>query len=345
MYQVIVIDDELVIRNGITNFINSEIDDFEVLNSFCDGSDAIEFLKSNDVDLIISDIKMTHVTGIELAKFISENKPYIQVILLSGYREFEYARSAIQYGVKNYILKPTDFVEFKEVLCQVKNELDQSRTKKDQVLIMDKIKILYSNILSNQKKETRDILLSVFDDVKDYSVPNIRQYFYDLFEIISEKFNLYLKIQLNVDNLNLNQLLLQESVNEIKDNALDVLERIFNLVLVGENAPNEFLLQDLKEYIQEHLHEDISLQDVADRMFFSTVYFSRFFKKQTGETFSNYLMRVRMEHAVKLLKSNIKVTEISEACGYHDPSYFTRIFKEYYKYTPKDYARRFISCR
>lgn len=288
---------------------------------------------------------MTHVSGIELAKFISENKPYIQVVLLSGYREFEYARSAIQYGVKNYILKPTNFSEFTGVLSQIKNELDQSRTKKDQVLFMDKIKILYSNILSNKRVEAVDTLLSIFDDVIDYTVPNLRQYFYDLFEIIFDKFNLYLKIQLNAEKFNLQQLLLQETVNEIKDNVLDILERIFNSVLVVEVAPNEFLLQDIKEYIYEHLHEDISLQDVADRMFFSTVYFSRFFKKQTGETFSNYLFRIRMEHAVKLLHKNKKVTEISEACGYHDPSYFTRMFKEYYKYTPKDYARRFISCR
>lgn len=344
MYKVIVVDDELVIRNGITNFINSEINDFEVLYSFNDGAEAIEFLKTNDIDLIISDIKMTHVSGIELVKYISENKPYIQVILLSGYREFEYARSAMQYGVKNYILKPTNFIEFKEVLSQMKNELDQSKTKKDQVLFMDKIKILYSNILSNKKSEARDVLLSIFDDVKDYKVPNLRQYFYDLFEIIFDKFNLYSKIQLNAEKLNLKQLLLQETVNEIKDNALDILERIFNSIVVEED-PNEFLLQDIKEYIYEHLHEDISLQDVADRMFFSTVYFSRFFKKQAGETFSNYLLRIRMEHAVKLLHKNKKVTEISEACGYHDPSYFTRMFKEYYKYTPKDYARRFISCR
>jgi two-component system response regulator YesN len=110
-----------------------------------------------------------------------------------------------------------------------------------------------------------------------------------------------------------------------------------------EEAPNDYLLQGIKDYIYEHLNEDISLQEVADKMFFSTVYFSRFFKKQTGETFSNYLLRIRMEHAVKLLQKNKKVTEISEACGYHDPGYFSRIFKEYYKYTPKDYARRFFA--
>jgi two-component system response regulator YesN len=345
MYQVIVVDDELVIRSGITNFISSEIEDFEVLHSFSDGAEAIDFIKTNDIDLIVSDIRMTHVSGIELAKYISENKPYIKVILLSGYREFEYARSAIQYGVKNYILKPTNFIELKEVLSQVKLELDQSKAKKDQVLVMDKIKLLYSNILSNKRNEATDSLLSVFEDVKDYSVADIGQYFYDLFEIILEKLNLYLKLQLGTEKFNLNQLLSQKNVSDLKGNVLDILDRISGMLLNEEDASNEFLLKEIKQYMYEHLHEDISLQDVADKMFFSTVYFSKFFKKQTGETFSNYLLRIRMEQAVKLLQENKKVTEISENCGYHDPSYFTRIFKEYYKYTPKDYARRFMNCK
>ena len=190
MYQVIVVDDELVIRNGITNFINSEIDDLEVLYSFSDGTEAIEFLKTNDIDLVISDIRMTQVSGIELAKYISENKPFIKVILLSGYREFEYARSAIQYGVKEYILKPTNFIEFKDVLSQVKNELNQSRIKKDHVFFMDKIKLLYSNILSNKRNEAKEILLSVLEDVRDYEIMDMRQCLFYLYEIIFDKFNL-----------------------------------------------------------------------------------------------------------------------------------------------------------
>ncbi|BCJ93869.1 hypothetical protein acsn021_14380 [Anaerocolumna cellulosilytica] len=345
MYQVITVDDELVIRSGITNFINSEFEDFEVLHSFSDGAEAIEFIKANDIDIIISDIRMNHVSGIELAKYIFEHKPYIKVILLSGYREFEYARSALQYGVKNYILKPTNFSEFREILFKLKLELDQRQVKKDQVLFMDKIKLFYSNILSGKKQEAADTLLSVLEDVKDNSYANIGQYIYDLYEIILDKLNLYLKLQLSIDKFNLKQLLSQNSVQSLTYIALDILDRISGLLLNEEEASNEFLLQDIKEYMNEHLHEDISLQDVADKMFFSTVYFSRFFKKQTGETFSNYLLRIRMEQAVKLLEKNLKVTEISEACGYHDSSYFTRIFKEYYKYTPKDYARRFMSCK
>lgn len=224
-------------------------------------------------------------------------------------------------------------------------ELNQSRLKKDQVLFMDKIKLLYSNILSNKRNESEEILLSLIEDVKDYSITNMRQYLFYLYEIIFDKLNLYLKIQLNSEKFNLKHLLLKENKKDLQDYALDILDKVFHLLLNEEEAPNDFLLQDVKEYINVHLHEDISLQDVADKMFFSTVYFSRFFKKQTGETFSNYLLRTRMEYALKLLEKNKKVTEISEACGYHDPSYFTRIFKEYFKYTPKDYARRFMSYK
>lgn len=341
MYQVIVVDDEQVIRQGISNFINYEVKDFNVLDCFCDGSEAIEYLKTNNIDLVISDIKMTHVSGIELTKYIFENNPTTKVILLSGYREFEYARAAIQYGVKNYILKPTNFAEFREILLQVKNDLDQENARKDQIFFMDKIKSLYSEILSNKRLEAKEILLSIFIDIKDCQISSMSQYIYDLYEIIFDKFNLNLKIQFSMEKFNLAQLLNKETLEDLKEYAMDILDRVLNLLL-AEEASKDYLLQDIKDFIQEHLHEDISLQDVADKMFFSTVYFSRFFKRQTGETFSNYLLRSRMEYAVKLLQKNKKVTEISEACGYHDPSYFSRIFKEYYKYTPKDYARRFI---
>ena len=209
---------------------------------------------------------------------------------------------------------------------------------------MDQIKLLYTSILANKKKEAKEAYLSAIEDVKDKSIADIAQYSYDLFEIIFGKLNLYLKLQLSAEKFNLKQLLEQKSVGDIKDNALDILDKISKLLLNEADASNECLLQEIKEYMNEHLNEDISLQDVADKMFFSTVYFSRFFKKQTGETFSSYLLRIRMEQAVKLLEKNIKVVEISEACGYHDSSYFIRMFKEYYKYSPKDYARRFISC-
>ena len=85
MYKAIVVDDEQIIRNGISSFINSSDTGFEVTAVFKDGDEAISFLDTHSIELVISDIKMVHVSGIELAQYIYENMPHTKVILLSGY--------------------------------------------------------------------------------------------------------------------------------------------------------------------------------------------------------------------------------------------------------------------
>ena len=104
---------------------------------------------------------------------------------------------------------------------------------------------------------------------------------------------------------------------------------------------NDIVISKLIQFINENFSENISLQDAADKVFFAPAYCSRFFKEQTGENFSDYLLKVRMDHAVKLLRENKKITEISQACGYRNSGYFTRVFKEYYKCTPSEYIRNF----
>ena len=113
MFSVIVVDDEMMIRTSISAFINNCDVGFEVVGTFRDGSDAIKYLEENNVDLVISDIRMVQVSGIDLAQYIYENKPWTQVILLSGYADFEYAKAAIKYNDKEKITKPTDFEKLK----------------------------------------------------------------------------------------------------------------------------------------------------------------------------------------------------------------------------------------
>ena len=78
MFKVIVVDDESMIRTGISSFINDMDIGFEVVQTFKDGSEAIEYLEAHDVDVVISDIKMVNVSGIELAHYIYKNKPRIK---------------------------------------------------------------------------------------------------------------------------------------------------------------------------------------------------------------------------------------------------------------------------
>ena len=131
MYKVIVVDDELGALEATAEFVNGICDEFEVAGCFNNGEDAFDFLMDNNIDLCITDIKMPKMNGLELAKAINENKPECTVIIISGYRDFEYARTAIKYGVIDYIPKPINFSEFSATLRKIKNQLDEKGNIKE----------------------------------------------------------------------------------------------------------------------------------------------------------------------------------------------------------------------
>ena len=139
MYKAIVIEDERLIRSYISNFINDCIEGFYVIESFMDGQDALDYLQTNQVDLIISDIRMLEVSGIEVAKYVCEHELQTKVILLSGYQSFAYAQEAINYNVSSYLTKPVDQVELQKVMEKIKCQLDKENTEKEESVIVETI--------------------------------------------------------------------------------------------------------------------------------------------------------------------------------------------------------------
>lgn len=339
MYKAIVVDDELVIRNGISSFINNCDTGFKVVAVFNDGSEAISFLEDNDIELVISDIKMVDVSGIELAQYIYENKPRTKVILLSGYAEFEYAKAAIRYNVKEYITKPTNFSDLKSTLLKLCDEITED--KKCHINeFFDNIKHLYASLLACKQDESVSAFKLLLDS-HTHSREYLGQYVFNIFQTIIDHLYANLKIQIISDSLDYKQLTELTDYDEIYGFSLQLLENIINQLDAKDKKTDDIVISKLIQFINEHFSENISLQDAADKVFFAPAYCSRFFKEQTGENFSDYLLKVRMDHAVKLLRENKKITEISKACGYRNSGYFTRVFKEYYKCTPSEYIRNF----
>lgn len=338
MFEAIVVDDEQRIRAGISSFINNNDTGFEVIHTFKDGAEAVEHLKTNDVDLVISDIKMVDVSGIELAKYIYENKPHIKVVLLSGYAEFEYAKAALKYNVEDYLTKPTDFGELTKTLLKIKDILEDSASA-DVNIFLDKVKQLYAHILSGQYEKASETLTALLDS-NHHGGSYLGQFASNLFEIIFDRIYANLKIQLSHDYKPLADM---ESRAEIEEFSFKLLKSTVNRMSADSEGSSASVIEKLIQYVNEHFSENISLQSAADSVFFSPVYCSRFFKKQTGENFTDYLLRIRMENAVKCLGENKKINDISRECGYSNANYFTRIFKEYYKCTPREYVRKNFS--
>ena len=114
MFNTIIVDDEETIREGLSKYIGRSFPELNIIGVFSDGKDAIEFLESNHSDVVLTDIKMSEKSGIDVAQFIFENSPDTKVVFLSAYQEFEYAKQAIKYGVKNYLSKPIKLSELNE---------------------------------------------------------------------------------------------------------------------------------------------------------------------------------------------------------------------------------------
>ena len=160
MYSIIIIDDEINIRNGISKYIEINHPNIKVAATFEDGYDAIEYLKDHSADIIITDVKMITVSGIEVAKYVYNNLPSSKVIILSGYREFEYAREALTYNVKHYLTKPTDFEELSSVINATIDELSKERRQSRRVSYYEKYRPMFKDELLS------DILMGAVNDVE-----------------------------------------------------------------------------------------------------------------------------------------------------------------------------------
>jgi two-component system response regulator YesN len=125
MYKLIIADDEEIIRSGLKDIVNWQRLGFEIAGTFADGREVIAFLEDNPVDVVLSDIKMTFVSGMEVARYILERELPTKVMLISGFQELNLAMSAIKFKVQDYILKPIDLDELTAALRKMRELLDK----------------------------------------------------------------------------------------------------------------------------------------------------------------------------------------------------------------------------
>ncbi len=119
MKTLVLIDDETIVLDGLSSFISYSLPDYNIVKTFSKSTEALEYLKENYVDVVISDIKMPGITGIDIAKHLHENSPKTHIILLTAFRDFEYAQEAIKANVFRYLTKPVDFEELTKTLEEI----------------------------------------------------------------------------------------------------------------------------------------------------------------------------------------------------------------------------------
>ena len=124
MYKVLIADDEKIIRMGLMGIIDWQAEGFEIAGQAANGSEALSFMTREQPELTLIDIRMPRLTGLESIKSARESGYNGQIIVLSGYSDFEYAKTAIEHGVVSYLTKPVDQEALLAAVRKVKKELD-----------------------------------------------------------------------------------------------------------------------------------------------------------------------------------------------------------------------------
>ncbi len=124
MYRVLLVDDELEVRSGLKLKIDWAALGFTVAGEAQDGREALALLGKERFDLVLTDIRMPIMSGLELLKQCAENNPDVKVIVLSGHDDFHYVKAAMQCGARDYLLKPVVRSELTTILAKLREELD-----------------------------------------------------------------------------------------------------------------------------------------------------------------------------------------------------------------------------
>ena len=212
MYRILVVDDEPLTKEYLKKNIPLIDSRFTVTCEAMEGTEALTILKNEKIDLIITDIKMPLMDGLELSKKVSENYPDIIIVILSGYDEFEFAKEAMRYAVKDYLLKPLVTEDLRKVLNNVAMDIEKINTKK----------LLHNTLLSLSEDSKKQISRNFLKAVVSESNMDIRIMYPILFKMkvsLIESEGTILLLKINEDSL----LKKSISINDIN---------LFNFILI-----------------------------------------------------------------------------------------------------------------
>ncbi len=446
MLKIIIVDDERAASELIASCLNKSELDVEIAGIFENATDALDFARKNEIDIVMTDIKMPGMDGLELTKILKEDNPSLKVVIFSGYDEFEFAQKAISYGVSEYLLKPVNLKEMFACIKKISEQIKQEKigkpdfypemreeflndltmgiitdygmyTKKFDMLSFpfekeDSAGVVFSVEYSEDDmafvwKYGRGTLLTAVTNVIEKNILSCHIYPLEIskgamrFILVGDKNNidkelieteiktelgLDIKIEIFMEFENLwkmsadypknvskgkklsflvsqivtgNELnadiILKDVLKDMKeDDKKNFISQLTKLLSIEDNGGinvkniietckekqnSDLIIEKACQYIGKNYMKDITRDDVADYVFMNSSYFSRYFSKKVGISFYDYLVNIRMQKAMELLKTNKKIADIGEKVGYQYQKYFIKNFKRHTGYTPSDYRK------
>lgn len=347
MYKVLIVDDEHMIKKSLHKLIEQNDHGFTVVGTAEDGQEALERIRQDLPELIITDISMPVMDGLTLIRECRERKLPCEIVILSGYGEFEYARQAMLFDVADYLLKPIRPEQLEQVLQKLRRKLDlktKAAAERSNWLWLCKTagqKIAYL-IWDLDEKQIHNEMEEIYIHCTGYAadMAQFKLLCHELLVFIGKELEKYTAQKPVGDHFaRFQEAAAQPEIWRLLE------EGVMTHVRSVQAKRNYGVHQEIKQavaYVEEHyMDEELSLQTLAAQMNMSLSYASQSFKDAVGVSFVQFLTRLRMEKAKELLHhSNCKTYEAAQAAGYSDYPHFTRTFKKYYGYTPREYRSR-----
>ena len=273
MYKVLVADDEKIGRKGVHFLLDQMEEELSIVEAK-NGKGALHYIENNPIDILLTDIKMPFIDGIELIGEALKIQPHIKIAIFSGYSDFEYAKKALSLGVMEYILKPVNPEEFKSTIKKVIHQVDMDHQRSEQSQRHEEIlkeHVLYNLVNGNNLKAIEKQLNG--KPIEDYIAPyhsiillEFPGTFFDQSPDIQEDFKKHIRIPFDYLNLNLSQSLFffEEEDNE-KLNA--VAHEIYNMLQITYHTKGYLAISTKITSLEDIEGEVERLEDLLEGMY------------------------------------------------------------------------------
>jgi two-component system, response regulator YesN len=358
MYRVLIVDDDMATLYMLMRFNKWEECGFFVDGDASDGKEALQKLKDKQYDLIITDIKMPGMDGIEFLQELRSRNIDTCVIFLSTHSDFEYAKQGFRFGVFEYMTKPLEESVLFDILIRAHINIDQKY-----------MQIANSNIIESVRKDknTKDyypnnsessivkLILSADLQLENVAVESFREIcmmqdsdtakirvivnslLFNIRRKVDESFPWLNKVEGNSTYVSIQENLDIEAMQKLfLKSVLEMQEKIQKYELNHTDS----IIRRICECVIDNIENEISLELISNEVHFSKDYVGKIFKQKVMCNFNDYVTKVKMEHAkYLLLLGDYKNYEVSEKLGYKKSDYFASLFKSYTGFTPMEYKR------
>ncbi|MGN0775687.1 MAG: response regulator [Candidatus Ventricola sp.] len=378
--KLLIVDDEPVIVRGLLKLLDYEALGFDTVLSADNSTDALALLRYERPVAMISDIAMPGLTGLELLRLIRDESIPVSVVFVSGYRSFDYAQEALSLGAKSYLLKPVDAKALSRELTQIAEShrvhAVQARLQSHIRSIQDEPRqaeeafptlpaqnrsfcfACFHLLLGSDRSKLSSGLMhfsaiskgeAFFQDQGCISFPKDDYLCAVIYETDEESCTLRAQ-RLCEQCASLIEESLSRPFDYVIHDPLDHTQDIpsaYQACVAQLNMPREPLSAEdsvtdrIREYIAQHYGEDLTLEHMSEVFAMNANYFSSFFHQKFGVKYKDYLTRVRMTEAKRmLLQTDMMIYEISQRVGYSDIRYFSQTFAKHTGVRPKDYRNK-----